>query len=85
MDEASILSIIWHEEIILQTTLYTLKPEHIPGLRCQTQGDFGVARPCNFERTIPPPPPPRAFISVWTYPASVWDLNLGKLVNYSVR
>ena len=32
-----------------------------------------VSRPCKFERTTPL----RAFILVWTYPASVWDLNLG--------
>ena len=31
------------------------------------------SRPCNFERTTPP----CAFISVWTYRLSVWDLNLG--------
>ena len=30
-------------------------------------------RPCNFGRTTPP----CAFISVWTYRLSVWDLNLG--------
>ena len=31
------------------------------------------SKPCNFERTTPP----CAFISVWTYRLSVWDLNLG--------
>ena len=31
-----------------------------------------VSRPCNFERTTPP----CAFISVWTYQLSVWDLSL---------
>ena len=31
------------------------------------------SRPFNFERTTPP----CAFISVWTYRLSVWDLNLG--------
>ena len=31
------------------------------------------SRPCNFERTTPP----FAFILVWTYRLSVWDLNLG--------
>ena len=34
------------------------------------------SRPCNFERTTPP----CAFISVWTYRLSVWDLNLGYLL-----
>ena len=32
-----------------------------------------VSRPCKFERTTPH----RAFIWVWTYRLSVWDLNLG--------
>ena len=36
------------------------------------------SRPCNFERTTPP----CAFISVWTYRLSVWDLNLGSFVNF---
>ena len=33
------------------------------------------SRPCNFERTTPP----CAFILVWAYRLSVWDLNLGCL------
>ena len=32
------------------------------------------SRPCNVERTTPP----CAFMWVWTYPLSVWDLNLGR-------
>ena len=35
-----------------------------------------LSRLCNVERTTPP----CAFISVWTYRLSVWDLNLGEIV-----
>ena len=66
--------IIAYVQTIVRSKLHMSRLSCVQNCICPDYRAFiFFSRPCNFERTTPP----CAFISVWTYRLSVWDLNLG--------
>ena len=64
---------IAHVQTIVRSKLHMSRLSCVQNCICPDYRAFIFSRPCNFDRTTPS----CAFISVWAYRPSVWNLNLG--------